>query len=527
MGLLDRFRKPDEREPGAVPALPQKSGVEELDATLAIDPANTTAFHARLDLERQRSGDEARRALIAKLDATGKSWRAGLLVALDHLDHKELAPALAVHRRLLAAFGEQGELLLSIAGDLGSRGHAREALELVGPLYDPTRHGGEPGLNLVRCCDAVGDVERGRALLHVIALLRRPDLVATIDEMTLALDRRAAVQRGRPATATPKINLVILSDPLFFHGLVEPGWLLPRKPPYSRSVALLPWTTSAASAGRSSATSSPARDGDGGHFGRGVAALLAEQVWMHTAHRGAVVLPVVNGVGFAALTEPLSPESVASAWPEEQRGGLLVLSGRHTTEHVTEVVEMELWDAAQARVVHRLRVSAPVGGFDALIAAAERELRVALEPSTSATLLAAKTPRTPTRQAEALASALTLLLAGPRAPLAGMVMGERVVLRRLLRLAQSGAAIDTLDALVCAIFSLRAQHGSEVAGEFTEELVEWFEQAPATSVRVQLLAAPLRALGLTAVWRARREAIVAAAKPAAKEWIARLEGVRS
>jgi len=239
------------------------------------------------------------------------------------------------------------------------------------------------------------------------------------------------------------------------------------------------------------------------------------------------VAPVVAGAGFVSLTQPLVASQVVANWPASMRRGLVVVSGRLHLDGAAQRVDLEFFDAAAGAVVARAQAGVQSGSRADLVAAVDRELRSLLDPGTRAATLQATAPPAIERQVDALATALVLLLSAPKAPLAGTLVGERHLLRRLLLHSESDPPVESLDALFASTLAARVAHGSDVANEFVAGLREWFLRSPDGSTRARVAVAPLRALGLTSVWRARREAIVAAAPPAARNWIEKLEGIRS
>lgn len=483
----------------------------KLREALAADPDHLAAFMALLGALERRGGVEARNAFLHEAHERRAGWRASLLLARERFESKDDEAALALVRGLVEARPDASEALAAALSELVRHGRLAQGHDLAAARFDLARHGPLAGLDLVRCCIAAGDFARGRELLHRIALLPRPDLAATLDEATLALERAERERRPEPVATRPGVGLVLLQEPLFLQGLPGAGWLVPAKVRGARTVAFAPWGTGAGES----------------RFGRGAAALLAEQVWLHTPHRGALAVPVIPGVGIAVGTEPLSPAQIAQTWPREQLGALIVVGARHSTEEALEVVELEFLDAGAGMVLARRRASAPRGAFDELLCAVDREVRAALQPGVQADAIALGAPAAPGRQVEALSCALSLVLAGPEGPLHGVLTGERVLLRRMLVQCEAAPAVAALDALFASILALRARHGSDVADEFARPLAEWFARARDGSVRSLVAVAPLRALRLSAVWRSRRDRILGAAPPAAREWVERVEGVRS
>ncbi|MBM4014237.1 MAG: hypothetical protein FJ293_04640 [Planctomycetes bacterium] len=493
---------------------------ERCEAALAAEPSYLAAFSDLLRHVERGGGAAAVEQLVAARHAGGACWPASVKQVALHLARQDVAAALAVARELLARDGGPPALFAMVVGELGRGGQAKAALDVVLPRFDLARHGAEAALNLVQCCIDAGEFARGRPLLHQVALLPRPDLLGAVDELTVALDTRE--RASRPAPAAPAgISIAAIADPLLVIGTEGATWLVPPKSAQARVLVLTPWVV------KTPAVTPQEAGAADGRFARGAAALLMEQVWLHTAQRAALIVPVVPKSGFAALQQPLPAAQLSAQWPESQRRATVIVTMRLDLGSGEQQLELEFFDAAKGAVVARGLARAPAGDRDALVVAADKELRGLLEPGANVARLAATAPPAPARQVDALASALHFVLAGPGAPLEGTLLAERHQLRRLLLLAEADPVIESLDALFAAMLSLRAAHGSEIPSEFAPALREWFLRAPDATLRARLAVAPLRALRQVALWRQRREKIIAAAPEPIRAWIGKVEGVRS
>lgn len=494
---------------------------ERCEAALAAEQNHLAAFADLLRHHERSGGARAVEEAVAARHAAGNCWPAGVRQLALHLAKQEVDAALAVARVLFAKWNGVPALVATLVGELGRGGQARAALDLVLPQFDLARHGAEVALNVVQCCVEAGDFASGKRLLHQVALLPRSDLLGPLDELTLALEGKERAQQPRPAAPASGVAIAAIADPLFVLGLSGATWLVPAKATHSRLLVLTPWVADAPAASPQEAGAAD------GRYARGAAALLMEQIWLHTAQRAALIVPVVPKSGFAALTQPLPAVQLANQWPEPQRRAVVIVTSRLRFAEGEQRLEIEFFDAAKGSVVARGLARAPAGDRDALVAAADKELRGLLEPGANAQRLAATVPPAIARQVDALATALTLVLAGPGAPLDGTLLAERHQLRRLLLHAEADPVVESLDALFAGMLALRATHGSEVPSEFGPALREWFLRAPDASLRARLAVAPLRALGQSQLWRTRRDKILAAAPEHVRAWIGKLEGVRS
>lgn len=204
MGLFDRFtgKKPEQPDPAASapgPAAPDK-------------PAVSGGVMPRLA--------EAR----AKLDA------------------RDVPAAMAIYEEVMAAAGDRADVLVTVSGDLGVRGHMVPIIELVAPRYDAHRHGPATGLNLLQAYLAARQPEAAQHLLDILFSLQRPEIEERLFGFSNALAELMAGHDQAEAVSTPeggtKINLTTISKPIWFYGLEDAAArLLPAKTGALRRVA--------------------------------------------------------------------------------------------------------------------------------------------------------------------------------------------------------------------------------------------------------------------------------------------------
>ena len=132
-----------------------------------------------------RENKETRRLhdSLKKLSEIPGSWRPLTYLAMKELEDNKTGNALALYKKVLAAAPGQGDALAIVSGDLASRGHIRDALNLVYPLYDARRHGHSTGINLIQTRISLKEREKGLLLCDAVEQLGRADLKERIKEM--------------------------------------------------------------------------------------------------------------------------------------------------------------------------------------------------------------------------------------------------------------------------------------------------------------------------------------------------------
>lgn len=167
--------------------------------------------------------------------------------ARARLEARDLPGAVAIYQEVLATAGARPDVLVTLSGELGVRGHVRELIELVAPHYDAQRHGPATGINLLQAYLALRQIEPAQHLLDILFSLNRPELEERLFGFSNALGElmaghdAAAPTAEQIAGAAPvenKISLASISKPVWFYGLEESAaHLLPAKEGKLRRVA--------------------------------------------------------------------------------------------------------------------------------------------------------------------------------------------------------------------------------------------------------------------------------------------------
>jgi tetratricopeptide (TPR) repeat protein len=99
------------------------------------------------------------------------SWRPQLWLAQRAIRGGDVSGAKALYHAVLPLAQDHGDALMTITGDLGRDGHFREMLDLVLPVYRPSRASIGAGMNLVEACARVGEKRAGLLLVNDLLAL--------------------------------------------------------------------------------------------------------------------------------------------------------------------------------------------------------------------------------------------------------------------------------------------------------------------------------------------------------------------
>ncbi len=159
---------------------------ELLRRAVRLDPNFEHGLNGWLAVERERAGEAAGLAALQEACALPGSWRARLLLARHHLAAGDLPAAREQYTAVLAEEDVDGSALMTMSADLGQYGHTGLIVTLVGPVYEPTRHGPQAAFRLLRACLETERVAEGEALLARLRAVAPPPFTRHLDEFQRA-----------------------------------------------------------------------------------------------------------------------------------------------------------------------------------------------------------------------------------------------------------------------------------------------------------------------------------------------------
>jgi tetratricopeptide (TPR) repeat protein len=162
---------------------------ELLRRAVRLDPNFEHGLNGWLAVERERAGEAGGLAALQEACALPGSWRARLLLARHHLAAGDLPTAREQYTAVLAEEDVDGGALTTMAADLGEHGHTGLIVTLVGPVYEPTRHGPQPAFHLLRACLETERVAEGMALLARLRAVAPPPFTRHLDAFQRAFDQ--------------------------------------------------------------------------------------------------------------------------------------------------------------------------------------------------------------------------------------------------------------------------------------------------------------------------------------------------
>ncbi|WP_075791920.1 tetratricopeptide repeat protein [Massilia putida] len=165
-----------------------------LRRAVRLDPNFEHALSGWLAVERERAGEAGSLAALREACGMPNSWRARVLLARHHLAAGDLPAAREQYTAVLAAADVDGGALMTMSADLARHGHTGLIVMLVGPVYEPAKHGPQAGFNLLRACLETERVTEGEALLARLRPLAPPSFTRHLDEFQRAFRRLHATE---------------------------------------------------------------------------------------------------------------------------------------------------------------------------------------------------------------------------------------------------------------------------------------------------------------------------------------------
>jgi tetratricopeptide (TPR) repeat protein len=157
-----------------------------LRRAVRLDPNFEHGLNGWLAVERGRAGEDAVLSALREACELPGSWRARLMLARHHLETGDLPAARVQYTAVLAAAEVDGSALMTMSSDLGRYGHTGLIITLVGPVYEPAKHGPQAGFHLLRACLETERVAEGEALLARLRPLATPSFMRHLDEFQQA-----------------------------------------------------------------------------------------------------------------------------------------------------------------------------------------------------------------------------------------------------------------------------------------------------------------------------------------------------
>jgi len=395
---------------------------------------------------------------------------ARLAAAREQLDAKDLPAALAIYEEVLAAAGERADVLVTISGDLGSRGHIAEIIELIAPRYDAERHGPATGLNLLQAYLAAHNADAAQHVLDILFALQRPELEDRLHGFSNAIAELLHAQRtgapsGLPADASakpgpdaPKVGLITISKPIWFYGLESmAAQLLPPKDGRLRRIAFaqlgLPGVADMVEAMKKP-------EDELGRLSRALPLWLAETFYFSPSYAPVAAIGLVHPVG-----APAHPMIFGGEWTLENLrqvvdttdGGLdfVVTGALRMTDADYEAV-LRVWEVKTFRERKTFSARWTPATADIALAQLHADVRAYMEWSPASAALAYTPPARPRAWLDTLGASLGLFLVEKGMFTAEFIAPPAETLAHAAQHAASGEAASLAFLTLCA---RAAKHG--------------------------------------------------------------------
>ena len=345
---------------------------------------------------------------------------ARIAAAREKLDDKDLPGALAVYEELLAVAGDRADVLVAISGDLGSRGHVGEIIELVAPRYDAERHGPATGLNLLQAYLVTRNADAAQHVLDLLFALNRPELEERLHGFSNAIaelihERHAPLDPGSVSqvAAVPKVGLITISKPIWYYGLeAMADRVLPPKGGRPRRIAFAQLAVVGAYENVGEAMEKP--EDELSRLSRAVPLWLAETFHYSAAYAPIAAIGIMNRPG-----QPTVPMIFAAEWSPENLRQLVETTSEGLDYIITGAVRivagetellLRVWEVKKMKERKTFSARWTPATANAELTKLHEQVRAFMEWSAGGGLSYAA-PEQPVAWLDALATSLRLFLA--------------------------------------------------------------------------------------------------------------------
>lgn len=411
------------------------------------------------------------------------------------LESRDVPAAVAIYQEVLASAGARPDVLVSLSGELGVRGHVRELIELVAPHYDAQRHGPATGLNLLQAYLAVRDIESAQHLLDILFSLNRPELEERLIGFSNALGELMAghetaalsadqIAGSGEAPAENKISLASISKPVWFYGLEETApHLLPQKSGKLRRVAFAQCSLPGLP---DFAERSARPEDDTGRFCRGLALWFAETFAASAGYDTVAAVGLSNRLHYFLFPVEWTADNIREL-NDTCTGGLdyVVTTSLRNRNDDFELV-LRIWEVKKFRELKQFSTRWTPATADAALAQFHTQIRQYMEWSAlpEGQGPAYTPPAVPAAHLRALGATLTQFLGGK-----GVLAPDQVEAGTAAQLADARANPADVRAQLTLVAGLLRQkaHGVEPEAAALQHAREWLGGEAAQKADVSAL----------------------------------------
>lgn len=491
------------------------------------DPNQESGLMGWLAIQQERGGDAAWLPSLQSAAALPGSWRAQLWIARHYLEQDDVAAARALYAAVLDGGRYDGNALTMMSGDMGNHGQVALIFELIGPVYDEHQHDPMTGLNLLRACEALGQVGQGEALLERMYALGITPLKQHLDQFAQAFQ----ALRADTATGTPidpdslQVSTLTLSQPVWHYGLRDAGWLFVEKAQDAPAVGFFALSKSTDNIEAAESQ----REDDLGRFTRAIPLYLAEAAHYWTDYRASSYFQVVEGGGPVVSGTAADGEALFDMVPDAMRyfvTGDIGCSGAGVD--AAWRLTLNVWDCRSRTQLASESGVASRAGLGALVQ--QLELRVLAHVGLPRTkpidaFYTRPTAATMAPYLDQLGQAFMLTLVAMGAMPTSAMWGERAMLDWPLNMALASPAEQVPVIMYLSGLGKALDYRSEVLPEYKERTLQLLQDSNAiNSAATRLAPLAWRVFGMRREFDAHLRQQPADADPAYLQWLERVGG---
>jgi tetratricopeptide (TPR) repeat protein len=495
----------------------QEAAMRVLWQAVEQDPNLENGLMWWMAAERDRGGDAAYLQALRRVAVLPGSWRAQLWLARHALETGDVDAAVGYYHEVLASGGTTRDALLMISGDLGNHGRADLALALVEPVYDPTLHGPQAGMNLLLAMHQAGDFTRGEALLSRLYALDLPPYKVQLDQAAAAFQQlRQAHSPSTRIEGEVHISLREFTRPIWHGGLGDPVWLFAEKAQDAPRIGF----SAFAMLGSNATHAESQREDDIGRLTRAIPLYLAESAHYWTGLAASTLLPVAAGapVVFGAAEGP----ELFDRLPDTLRwyvSGEITCPAEESGQHA---IALHLWNRASRERVATENETCRLQDIGAAVLRLEQALLRHLDDVRTRPLDEFyRRPSLPAMNAylAGLGQSLVLTLVVNGVGGKSSLWGERAMLDWPLNMSLQSDEGEVARVMYLAGLGKAKDYGSDVLPEFAKRTMRLIQEAAPGSPSERLAPVAWAAFDMDAELAAYRAALPSAVEAPYRAWL--------
>lgn len=381
--------------------------IESLKQTLLLDPNQDNALSLLGAIRQEKEGVKGFFQAMEEIAALNpEGWRARLWLGKQHVGEGRISQAVELYQQVLDLCHSHPEAVDFIAKDLTEQRELQALWDVLSTRYQPKKHSVAAGIKLLQAAAKLNLSDAGLKMAEEIltahpeeevkidVLIRQlkpldPETHAKlVESMGISVPDNIVVPPAPPTetikpaiaqitppelipvhSSTPPVpdeaDIVPVERPIWYSGLFDPQWLLPKKAGDSETVGFMPLANLSVLVEKGGAA---ARERDMlDHLTRTVPLFLAELLYFHSAYQPKALIPVTRGHGPVISTAEWSRRQIMDLARRPVKNFWSMMAGYLRKDGEQLVLCMDVWDVPNHAMRGRIEMDGMVSDLGSLV----------------------------------------------------------------------------------------------------------------------------------------------------------------